>query len=173
MSFIALKYSYGGVNYIPWEYYGDVSSNLMIYLAQRPVPQDIDLVHSVRSLAFQIRTRSSLLLSLLEFIERFGANTRTVMRDMDGINNEIASSRQDYIELQFQEVLMAYQGIEDVLGDLEKEAIEIKERALLWVFVIEWLAVSGVSLAAGFVLWSIMVRRRLYKEIGVTRLVEI
>ncbi|MBU7004484.1 MAG: hypothetical protein HXS50_02870, partial [Theionarchaea archaeon] len=109
MSFVALEYSYGGVNYIPWEYYGDVTSNLMIYLAQRPVPQDVDLVHSARSKAFEIRTRSSLLLNLLEFIERFGANTRGVMRKVDEINFDIAGAREHYIELHFEEVLKVYQ----------------------------------------------------------------
>jgi hypothetical protein len=145
----------------------------MIYLDRRPVPQDIDLIHSVRSKGFEIRTRSSLLLNLLEFIEKFGANTREVMREMDQINVDISGARQDYIDLRFEEVLLTYEDIGDVLGELEEEAIELKDRALLWVFIIEWLAVSGVSLVAGFALWSIMVRRKLYREIETTRLVEV
>ena len=173
LSFMALTLSYGGVSYVPWEYYGDVSSNLMIYLAKRQVPQDIDLVHAVRSKAFETGTRTSLLLSLLEFIESFGANTQGIMRDMDGINDDIAGARAAYIELRFEEVLGVYREIGEVLEDLEERAIELKERALLWVYAIEWLAVTGVSLLAGFVLWSVMVRRRHYREIGVTRLVEV
>jgi hypothetical protein len=173
LSFLAMKLSYGGVNYIPWEYYGDVTSNLMIYLDRRPVPQDIDLIHSVRSKGFEIRTKSSLLLNLLEFIEKFGANTRGIMREMDWINVEVAGAREEYIELRFEEVLHTYEGIGEVLGELEEEAILLKDRALLWVFIIEWLAVFGVSLVAGYALWSIMVRRRLYREIETTRLVEV
>jgi hypothetical protein len=168
----AIFLNYGGVSYTPWEYYGDLHSNLMIYLAQRPVPQDVDLVHSVRSIAFQIRTRSSLLLNLLEFIEDFGASTQGIMKEIDDTNNMIASARQDYIELRFEEVLELYNEIVDVLGELEQDAIELKERALLWVYLIEWLAVSGVSLLSGFILWSLMVRRRLYKEIGTTRMLD-
>ena len=168
----AIYLNYGGVSYTPWEYYGDLHSNLMIYLARRPVPQDVDLVHSVRSKAFEIKTRSSLLLNLLEFIEDFGASTQGVMRDLDLTNDMIAGARQDYIELRFDEVTEVYDGILDVLEELEKDAIQLKERALLWVYLIEWLAVSGVSLVTGFVLWTVMVRRRLYREIGTTRMVD-
>ena len=41
---------------------------------------------------------------------------------------------------------------------------------MVWVFVIEWLAVSGTSMLAGGLLWTLMVRRRLYKEVGETKL---
>ena len=60
---MAIHLSYQGVNYAPWEYYGDFSSNLMIYLAKRHVPQDVDLVHEARSQAFETTTRISLLLN--------------------------------------------------------------------------------------------------------------
>ena len=86
--------------------------------------------------------------------------------------DEMAGARAVYIELRFDEVLEAYHKIRRTLDDLEEQAIELKERTLLWVYVIEWLVVSGTSLAAGFILWSVMVRRRLYREIGVTRLIE-
>ena len=168
----AIFLNYGGVSYTPWEYYGDLHSNLMIYLARLPVPQDVDLVHSVRSKAFEIRTRSSLLLNLLEFIEDFGANTQGIMRDLDEINDMIAGARQDYIELRFEEVTEVYDDISDFLEDLEQEALELKDRALLWVYLIEWLAVTGVSMVAGFMVWTLMVRRRLYREIGTTRMVD-
>jgi uncharacterized membrane protein len=173
LSFSALRLSYGGVGYIPWEYYGDITSNLMIYLCKRPVPQDIDLVHCVRSKAFEIGTRSSLLLNLLEFIEGFGANTQGVMRDLDSVNELIAGARLAYIDLRFEEVLDTYREAGYLVEDLEAEAVALKNRALLWVFLIEWLSIAGTAMVAGFVLWSVMVRRRLYRETGVTRLLEV
>ena len=57
-----------------------------------------------------------------------------------------------------------------MLGEIEEDAIELKNRALLWVYVIEWLAVTGTGMVCAFVLWSIMVRRRLFKEVRTTRL---
>ena len=167
---MAIYLSYRGVNYVPWDYYGDFSSNLMIYLAKRPVPQDVDLVHTARSKVFETRTRISLLLNLIEFIEGFGAKTNGLMRSFDAVNDMIASSMGIYIDLRFEDVLEAYGDIDKVLEDIEEEAIDLKNRALLWVYIIDWLAVTATGLIAGFVLWSVMVRRRLYREVGATRL---
>jgi len=46
----------------------------------------------------------------------------------------------------------------------------LKDRALLWVYIIGWLAVTATALVSSFLLWSIMVRRRLYREVQLTRL---
>jgi len=35
--------------------------------------------------------------------------------------------------------------------------------------VIEWLAVTGTSMVCGFLLWLLMIRRRLYREVRTTR----
>jgi hypothetical protein len=46
----------------------------------------------------------------------------------------------------------------------------MKDRALAWVYVTEWLAITGTTMICGYVLWAIMVRRRLYRAVRVTRL---
>jgi uncharacterized membrane protein len=168
---MAISYPWQGTPYLAWDYYGDYSSNVMIYLSKRPVPQDIDLVHTVRSRAFEIRTRGSMLLSLLEFIERFGANTQGLMRKLDEIDDINAGARQDYIQLRFDHVMDTYEDTLKALSTLEEEAVEFKERALLWVYVIEWAVVTGTFLLSGYLLWSLMIRRRLYREIGHTKMV--
>ena len=137
VALLAIYLSYQGVNYVPWEYYGDFSSNLMIYLDRRPVPQDVDLVHAARSKAFETRTRMSLLLNFIEFIEDFGARTNGLMRSIDDVNELIASSTEIYIDLRFEDVLEAYEDIDGVLDDIEEEAVDLKNRALLWVYIIE------------------------------------
>ncbi len=57
----------------------------------------------------------------------------------------------------------------DLLGGLEGGASELKNRALFWIYLLEWLVLVGTYLVAGFFLWSIMVRRKLYREVGRTR----
>ena len=47
---------------------------------------------------------------------------------------------------------------------------ELKDEALFWVYATEWLVVSATGILCGFVLWTFMVRRKLYREIEVTRL---
>ena len=48
--------------------------------------------------------------------------------------------------------------------------MRIKNQTLFWVYVVEWLSVTGVSLLSGFVVWTLMIRKKLYREIRVTRL---
>jgi hypothetical protein len=156
----------------PWEYALDFGSNLMIYLDGRPVPQDIGLVHSARSKIFEIETRRSLFVSLLDFCESFGANTRRLLARGEEIDAVIAEAVPYYLDLHFEEMLEAYRTVESMLEEMELDAVELKNRTLLWVYVIEWLAVSGTGMAGGFVLWSLMVRRTFYREVRVTKFLE-
>jgi hypothetical protein len=55
------------------------------------------------------------------------------------------------------------------LEDLQHRAMKIKENALLWVYIIEWLSVTGTLVISGSILWMLMVRRSLYREIRGTR----
>jgi hypothetical protein len=148
----------------------DMGANLLIYADGRPVPQDLQLVHRVRSIMLQIATRKSLLLSLLEFCESFGANTGDLMSMIDGVDLAVAETRPRYLELRFQEVWEDYLRIEEMIKEVEAAAVEIKNRALLWVYLVEWLTVTGTLMVCGFVLWTLMVRRRLYHEVRTTRL---
>ncbi len=153
-----------------WTYYIDFGSNLMIYLDNRPVPQDIDLVHSLRTKMLEVSIRKTLLMSLLEFCDSFGANTGVITSKMDELDDMASGARSLYLQLQFQETLDTYSQIGELFGGLEQEAMKLKDRTLLWVYVIEWLAVTATCMVCGFLLWSMMVRRMLYREIRTTRL---
>jgi hypothetical protein len=152
-----------------WRYYGDFAANLMLYLSERPVPQDVELVHLVRKKMFDAQTRRTLLLSLLEFIETFGANTREIMLQVDAIDEVVASAIPIYLDLRFEEVLGTYGVVEEMSAEIEADAVRLKNSALLWIYLVEWLAVSSTLMITGVVLWSIMVRRRLYKEVHITK----
>jgi len=154
----------------PWEYALDFGANLMIYLDRRPVPQDVQLVHRVRMRMFEFATRKSLLFGLLEFCDSFGANTAKIQVKIDEAAQITLDALPDYLELRFEEVLQAYDQVSEMLTEIEEDAIRLKNRALFWVHIIEWFAVTGTGMMAGFVLWSTMVRRRLWREVGTTRL---
>jgi len=156
----------------PWEYAIDFGCNLMIYLNRRPVPQDMNLVHSLRSKMQEVSMEKSLLLTLLEFCDRFGANTAKIILKIDELDRMASSARPLYLQLRFEETLDTYRQVDEALGKLEGEAMKLKDRTLRWVYVIEWLAVTGTALICAFVLWSTMVRRRLYREVRTTRLVD-
>jgi hypothetical protein len=52
----------------------------------------------------------------------------------------------------------------------EEVADRVKGNALLWIYITEWLVTTATVMFCGFVLWTLMVRRRLYAEVGTTRL---
>ncbi len=152
-----------------WEYFLDLSANLLFYVSKRPVPQDVDLVHLLRETMFNVRALANMLLSYVEFVENFGANTQGIMSMIDETDELLASAMPMYLELRFEDVLEVYQDARALFTGIESEAIKLKNRVLLWVYVVEWLVVSGTMILTGGLLWSIMVRRRLYKEVRVTK----
>jgi len=152
-----------------WEYDYDFGSNLMIYLNRRPVPQDVSLVHLARSKILETQKRRSLLISLLDFCESFGASTRRILGDVDEVDAVISEANAQYLQLDYNRMMETYRRADSMLEKVENDAVKLKNRALLWVHIIEWLSVTGTFLACGFVLWSVMVRRRLYREVSVTR----
>ncbi len=154
----------------PWKYAIDFGCNLMIYLDRRPVPQDVELVHAVRSIMFDTSTRRTLLVGLLEFCDSFGANTDRIVSKMDEAQDLISAAIPSYLELRFEEVLEAYEKVGAMLLQIEEEAVRLKNRTLTWVYAIEWMAVTGTSLVCGVVLWSLMIRRRFYREVQTTKL---
>jgi len=154
----------------PWTYYLDFGANLMVYLDGRPVPQDIDLIHSLRTTMYAVAIRKSLLMVLLEFCDSFGADTGRIVMKMDELDNIAAQAKPLYLQLQFEDTLAAYRKVEEGLERIEQDAIRLKDRALVWIYMSEWLAVAGAGMVCGFALWSIMIRRRLYREVGSTKL---
>ena len=57
-----------------------------------------------------------------------------------------------------------------LLREADELALRAKQTALFWVYVIEWLVVTATLLVCATVLWALMVRRRLYREVSATRI---
>ena len=152
-----------------WRYDYDFCSNLVIYLDDRPVPQDVGLVQAVRSSVFEVAARKSILMGMLDFCESFGANTQRVAERVGDVDRVIAEALPQYLNLQLEDAAESYRTAGTMMEEIEKEAVKLKNRALFWVYVVEWLSVTGVAMVCSFILWSLMVRRRLYREVRTTR----
>ncbi len=155
-----------------WEYYIDFASNLVYYSAGLSVPQDLELVHRVRYRLGNYFERRTILLSLLAFVEKFGANIGTVEKDLEAIDADFRRSQELYKEQEWDQALNLLTEMESKMDELDHKAIELKDRALFWIYVIEWFSVAATVFIAGFVVWSLMVKRRLYQDVEVTRLRE-
>ncbi|MBU7004234.1 MAG: hypothetical protein HXS50_01610 [Theionarchaea archaeon] len=158
----------GGVVFLRWEYLPDFATNLMLYLSGRDIPEDLDLVHTVRSRFATLGYRRLIIDSLVDFVERFGANPKRVLDVIGEVDEARFEAQELYLELSFEEALDAVDNALGLMDQAEIVAEDVKNDALLWVYLTEWLSVSGTALIVGFLLWTLMVRRRLYREVKTT-----
>jgi hypothetical protein len=107
----------------------------------------------------------------MEFADRFGANVGGLWTRIDHVGGMREEAERAYLD---QEYLEATRIIEDAkveINALAGDAIQLKDRALLWTYLIEWFAVAGTLIISGELLYLVMIRRRLYRESGITRAV--
>jgi hypothetical protein len=112
------------------------------------------------------------LISTIEFITRFGANTVPVEQIIARVDESIVELGEMYLDLKFEECRQLAEELISELHEASDLAIDLKNQALLWIYVAEWLAMTGTLMISGFVVWTLMVRRRLYREMGRTRLMK-
>ncbi len=161
---------YGGIDFIKWPYYGDFALNVVSYTTGNSVPQDVELAHRARILMRDYRSVLETLQSVMEFVSKFGANTREAEMMIAGIDKAQKAGKDAYIEADLEAANTYLQQAMDDLARASERIWRLKDEALFWVYVTEWLVVSATGMICGFTLWTVMVRRRLYREIGVTRL---
>jgi len=153
-----------------WEYYGDYCANLIYMAAQIMVPQDTNLVHAARTAMQDFSQERALLIAMTEFIDRFGANPKVIEEGISDIIEMKAEADIHYLNQEFVSALEKLGGMRTRARELGEEATELKNAALMWVFIAEWFMVTATLMITGYVLWALMVRRRLYRDIKVTRL---
>ncbi len=151
----------------------DIIINILWFSTGRELPRDPYRIHDFRSNLYDFAMRKSLLVSLLDFAEGFGANPSQEYKKLRALENTKSDASGHYLDGDFDDAYEEMETALDLMGELEEEARELKDKALLWVYFVEWAVTTGIFLIAGFVLWTLMVRRRLYKDVTATRLSQI
>ena len=152
------------------QYSPDMLMNMVFWLTKRSLIEDVAVFHRLKGIFAEYTSRMAVLVSLLDFIDKFGADTGKIQEDIMGLEDTYDMAVEHYLDQEFVEAE------KDVLESLElfSRAEEVARRekniALMWVYVIEWLVTVSTFFIAGFVLWSLMVRRRLYREVAKTSL---
>jgi hypothetical protein len=152
------------------EYAPEILMNMMFWLAGTELIDDVEVFHRMKTDFSEFRARRAVLLSLSDFIDKLGANTQGIQKEMVELEKTYQEATTHYLEHDF---ALAETAIREALArfpETEEIARREKNRALLWVYVIEWLVSSSTFFIAGFVLWTLMVRRRLYREVDSTKL---
>lgn len=158
-----------GANFAEWEYYGDFCCNLMLYVARQEVPQDLDTLHKARKQLLSLDISRGLLVSLFDFIEKLGANPRSLEKMMDELDAFRKEAESLYMKHDFAQALEVIGRAMERAAAMEKEGMRLKDAALFWIYLVEWLVVSATAMISGMAVWGLMVRRRFFKEVGSTR----
>jgi hypothetical protein len=153
-----------------WKFYQDFVIYMVYFSIGKPIPNDVERAHRIRE---EINThiyKASLLISLLEFIEKFGASTVELYEELGKINR-MELTAEEYIRMDdYDSAADVFDEIHQAWMVLNAHAIKVKDRALFWIYVSEWLVTTSAALISGVVLWWLMVRRRLYREVTTTQL---
>ncbi len=150
-------------------YVPDMATNLIFYSMGRDLIADIQGRREARRLFSTFQAKKSLILSLMEWADRLGANTLSLSDRLQEIEVEMEGAMDSYIEQDYAATISFLNGLSSRIGDISDEAVRLKDEAMLWVYVSEWLVVTSTAVVAGTIVWSLMIRRRLYRSVEATR----
>lgn len=160
----------GGVDFLRWQYYGDYALNVVTYVIGGKLPDDPALTYQARQLMADYRNIRQTLDALIEFASKFGANMVPVEKMIGDAEDAKAVAEESYMDAEMEASIEQFRAAIEVLDSASERAYELKDQALFWVYVTEWLVVSATGMICGFILWTVMVRRKMYREVALTRL---
>lgn len=158
-----------GQTVMTWDFYSDYVANMNYLNAGVGIPQNPMLMHRIRDSLRAYVLNRALAVSLMEFVEKFGAKVSVGEERLKVIADTYKEAQTSFIDQEYDTCMEIMIGIDEDFTQLSRELVELKDRALLWIYVVEWLAVSGTAIICGGILWTVMVRRRLYREVSITR----
>jgi len=150
----------------------DMATNMILYSVGRPLISDINSRREARHLLSSFNEEKILILHMMDWADTFGANTLPLTLRLSTLEAEVEVAIQHYLEEEYGTVISLMDEIAERVSRITADTVRLKDQAMLWVFVSEWLVVTSVCILSGLVLWSLMVRRRAYREVGGTRLRE-
>jgi hypothetical protein len=110
-----------------------------------------------------------MVISLMEFLDKWGANVRSVETMVGDAERTKKDAERYYLDNQYEDSLQEIEDARQKLLDVSEQSGKLKKQAMFWVYLIEWSAVTGTLMICGTLVWFLMIRRRLYKEVGETR----
>ena len=172
---VALVYDWGGngmTDFYRWEYWRDAIARFFYLPVNAKPPVDVELSHLIRQMITQYNVKSGLVVSMIEFTDKLGANTRKVEAELADIGIERKKADEMWIQGDFQECKTT---MEKALKDLDtasNDALAAKRSALFWIYLTEWSVVTGTLCAVGGLVWTLMIKRAVYREVETTKFAE-
>jgi hypothetical protein len=142
--------------------------NLLLHVTGKPLFVDVVEIHRIKEDVQEYRIRRGNLISVIDFASRFGVNPTSIEEDLGRMEETKRDADALYMEGEYAQASAA---LRSVISDLEAafdRSIDLKNRALIYVYVIEWIAVTSVLVISGSAVFELMVRRKTYKEVATT-----
>ncbi len=152
-----------------WHYFISFVSNHAYYVAKVPLPKDPNLVQALRTAFSEYLTRKSLATSFLDFISGFGAKTDKIEQLLTEMEADRKKAQRLYIQGNYEASWQMMTSLLERFRRITDESMKLRKKALMWIYTIEWFVVTGTLFLAGIVIWNLMVKRRLYREVATTR----
>jgi len=147
----------------------DVATNMIFYSLDMPLVSDIPARREARRLFTIYQGQKSLVLSMMEWADNLGVNTVPLSDRLFEIEVEMEESMDSYLEQDYPSTISFLNSLSPRVVEIAEEAVRLKDEAMLWIYVSEWLVVSSAGIISGFVLWTLMIRRRMFREVKATR----
>ncbi len=125
---------------------------------------------TVKSQFSHFRDSASMFHAIVDFVSGLAANTNQAESILSEGYRIKADAEMDYMERRYEEAGQKMEHAMQLANQAMDEAKRAKNRALIWIYVSEWMATTGMALMSGTALWWLMVRRSLYRGVAVTRL---
>ncbi len=152
-----------------WPYYADMVSNMIYLVTRARIPPDPALMHDIREEYYQYSIQWGIVTGMQDFVDMFGANTKRLEEELSDIDELRRDASRIYLEQDYDTVLEMIKEARSRLDGAMGLAQDLKDRALLWIYVTEASAVTGTSMICGLTVWLLMVKKRLYREVSTTR----
>jgi hypothetical protein len=109
-------------------------------------------------------------ISLIEFVSKLGGNSYGVEQSYADIDDKVREAEEFYLEHEFELGLTLALEALDEFEAVAGEAMELKDRTFMWIYAIEWLVLLSTSMVTGTLVWGLMLKRVLYREVRITSL---
>jgi hypothetical protein len=148
----------------------ELATNLIFHSLGLPPISDIGGRREARRVLTGFRAQRLLVLHMMEWADAFGANTNPLSRSLTDLDEEARNAMDLYLERDYPATISFMREMSSEVAAIVRRASDLKDQALFWVYVSEWLTITAATIISGSVLWSLMIRRRLYRGVRVTRL---
>ncbi len=148
----------------------DVATNMVLYSMDRPLISDILPRREARRLFASLQAQKSLTLSVMEWADTFGANILSLSERLKDLEDGMEDAISDYLDQDYTATILFLESMRPKISEISDDAVRLKDEALFWVYAVEWLVVTSAGIISGVVVWSLMVRRRMYRTVETTRL---